>query len=61
MTTVNVAADTCDACGAHAYLYAEHDDWPIGLAYCAHHGTEYLPELTRCGATVIDLRRTVQA
>lgn len=59
MTTIEVDADTCDACGEHAYLYAEHPDWPISLAYCAHHGTEYLPELQACGATIIDLRHLV--
>lgn len=59
MTTVEVEADTCDACGARAFLYAEHDDWPIGLAYCAHHGTKYLAELTACGARIVDLRHMV--
>lgn len=59
--TITVDADTCDACphAAHvaAYLYVE---LPTGtLAYCAHHGTQYLPKLTELGAHIIDLRHTI--
>jgi hypothetical protein len=54
---VEVDADTCDGwkCGVPAFLYAE---MPSGrsLAYCGHHGTQYLPGLTAQGARIIDLR-----
>lgn len=60
MTVIEVTADSCDACPADArvpaYVYAEHPDWTSTLAYCSHHGTQYLPELTASGAKIIDLR-----
>lgn len=55
-TIVEVAADRCDAkgCGAQAFVYATY---PTGsLAYCGHHGTEYLPRLYETAVTVIDQR-----
>lgn len=55
-TVVDVAADRCDAkgCGAQAFVYATY---PTGsLAYCGHHGTEYLPRLYETAVTVIDQR-----
>jgi len=56
---VEVSADRCDTCGAQAYVYAEFTTG--SLAYCAHHGTQYLPELTRQALRVIDLRHLVPA
>lgn len=58
MDVVQVEADLCDACGSRAFVFAE---LPTGgsLAYCGHHGGEYLPKLTEIGATVIDLRHAV--
>ncbi|WP_420112741.1 DUF7455 domain-containing protein [Pseudactinotalea sp.] len=64
MNVVEVAADECDACptSAHvrAFLYAE---MPSGhsLAYCAHHGTEYIDALIAQHATIVDLRHMVHA
>ncbi|WP_336627357.1 MULTISPECIES: DUF7455 domain-containing protein [unclassified Microbacterium] len=54
---VEVAADTCDRCGHRAFLYAELRTG--SLAYCAHHGTEYLHRLTELGAKIVDLRHLV--
>lgn len=63
MTTVGDAGDTCDACPAEAqvqaYVYAEHPDWAASLAYCAHHGTQYMVELIACHADIVDLRHLV--
>lgn len=60
---VEVATDTCDACDhdAHveAFVYAEHPAWASGLAFCGHHGTEYLPRLISDGATIVDRRDLV--
>lgn len=56
---VEVAGDRCDArrCGAEAFVYAEFE---VGsLAYCGHHGTEYLPELRRTARAVVDLRHLI--
>lgn len=59
MDVVEVASDYCDACPAEAhvqaYVYATHRDWPSGVSYCAHHGAEYVDELARCGATVVNM------
>lgn len=52
--------DLCDArnCGARAYVFA---DFIVGsLAYCAHHGTEYLPRLRKTAVDVQDYRHLVQ-
>lgn len=63
MDVIHVADDYCDACTAEArvqaFVYADHPDWPASIGYCGHHGTEYLPELTRTGATIIDMRHQV--
>lgn len=58
MDVVEVDADLCDTCGCRAFVYVE---LPKGgsLAYCGHHGAEYLPRLNEIGATVIDLRHAV--
>lgn len=51
--------DRCDArnCGAAAYVYAEY---PTGtLAYCGHHGTQYLPRLHQTAIRVHDLRHLI--
>lgn len=65
MNVVEVEWSECDACPyeAHvaAYVYADHDDWPVGISYCAHHGRKYIPGLIACGATVIDLRYLLEA
>jgi hypothetical protein len=57
---VEVDRDECDACphDAHvqAFVYASHEGWPASLAYCAHHGTEYLQRLAEAGALVVDMR-----
>ena len=56
---IEVAGDRCDArkCGAAAYVYAEY---PTGsLAYCGHHGTEYLTRLHATAIKVIDLRHLI--
>lgn len=55
--TIEVASDRCDTCGAEAFVYAELEHGSV--AYCGHHGTEYLPELTRQAITVIDLRHLI--
>lgn len=55
--TVEVGADTCDQCGHRAYLYAELRTG--SLAYCAHHGTQYLDRLILAGAKIVDLRHQV--
>lgn len=64
MIVIEVAGDECDACpsSAHvqAYVYAQHEDWPIGLSYCAHYGREYLNELLACGAVVVDMRHLLE-
>lgn len=62
--TITVHADTCDACGHPAYLYAELPPTtrlPHGgtIAYCGHHGAAYLDGLTRAGARIIDLRHLI--
>lgn len=59
MTTIEVASDTCDSCGAPAFLYADHPTWPAALAYCAHHGTRYLPGLIKSDAIIDDRRDRV--
>lgn len=55
-SVVEVAADRCDAkgCGAQAFVYATYASG--SLAYCGHHGTEYLPRLYETAVTVIDQR-----
>lgn len=56
---VEVNGDRCDAkrCGAQAYVYAEYH---IGsLAFCGHHGGEYLHRLRATAVTVIDLRHLI--
>lgn len=64
MYAITVDSDECDACGeqAHvqAFLYAE---MPSGhtLSYCGNHGTRYLDELIRQGATVIDMRHLIHS
>ena len=62
MDVIEVDADTCDECGptVKAYLYAEHDNWPASLAFCAHCGTKHLDRLIATGAHVIDLRYLVE-
>lgn len=63
IVTIEVDTDFCDACPAEAkvqaYLYAE---LPSGraLAFCGHHGTEYLPNLELIHAKVIDLRHLIE-
>lgn len=59
MDVVEVDTDTCDACGARSYVFA--DMHPGSLSFCSHHGTVFLPRLHEIGATVIDLRHTVPA
>lgn len=57
--TVEVEADRCDArvCGAQAFVYAEY---VVGsLAYCGHHGTEYLDGLRATAVAVIDMRHLI--
>ena len=60
VTVIEVSTDTCDAknCGCPAYLYAK---MPSGnaLAFCGHHGTEYLPRLREQSAKIIDLRHLI--
>lgn len=62
MDVIEVAVDECDACPAEAhvkaYVYAQ---MPSGhtLSYCSHHGSEYLPELTRQATILVDLRHTL--
>lgn len=64
MPVIDNTGDTCDACPAEAqvqaYVYAEHPDWSAPLAYCSHHGTQYMAELIACRATIVDLRHLVQ-
>lgn len=56
MDVIEVATRQCDACGAPTYVYADHPNWPAALAYCAHHGTEYLPGLRSRDAIITDNR-----
>lgn len=59
MNVIEVDADTCDRCGpnVNAYLYAKLRTGT--LAYCAHCGTRFLPELERQGARIIDMRHLI--
>lgn len=62
MHVISVDADECDACPHTAHVKAYlHAQMPSGntVSYCAHHGTEYLSELTRQAAVIIDLRHQV--
>lgn len=61
MDTINVTTDTCDGprCGARAYVYVQINDRE--LAYCGHHGTEYMPRLTENAQVIVDLRHTIPA
>lgn len=58
MDVVQVDADLCDTCGCRAFVYVELATGG-SLAYCGHHGAEYIPRLNEIGATVIDLRHAV--
>lgn len=49
--TVTMPADTCDACGAKAFVFV--DLQPGRLAYCAHHGAKYRTKLLETGAKII--------
>ncbi|MDF2578453.1 MAG: hypothetical protein K0S49_32 [Microbacterium sp.] len=54
---IEVDRDYCDRCDINvpAKVYAQLPSGR-GVAYCGHHGNEYLPGLLEAGATVIDLR-----
>lgn len=56
---VEVDGDRCDArrCGAAAFVFAKFETG--SLAFCGHHGTEYLPGLHRSALRVIDLRHLI--
>jgi hypothetical protein len=54
-TVIEVAQDTCDACGAQAFVYAEMPDGRT-VSYCAHHGTAYWARLNEQAVKVIDFR-----
>lgn len=56
--TITVDADTCDACGCRAFVYAELANGG-SLAYCGSHGGRYIPRLTEIGATIVDLRHMI--
>jgi hypothetical protein len=60
---VEIDTDECDACPwdahVHAFLYAMHASWASSLAFCAHHGTIYLPKLAADDAVVVDMRHMV--
>lgn len=58
MQVVECAKDTCDTCGAEAYVWADIEGH-ASLAYCAHHGTKYMARLLEQARVVIDLRDTV--
>ena len=58
MDVVQVDADTCDACGCRAFVYAELATGG-SLAYCGSHGGRYIPRLTEIGATIVDLRHMI--
>ena len=62
-TVMEVNGDTCDACPHHARVQASfYVQMPSGhtLTYCGHHGVEFWDELTRQGATVLDLRHMTE-
>ena len=59
VSVVEVSGDRCDAkrCGAQAFVFAE---FSVGsLAFCGHHGTEYLPGLHASAVRVVDLRHLI--
>lgn len=58
---IEVSSDRCDAkdCGAKAYVFAQLAPGP--LAFCAHHGTEYMPALVTRASVIIDFRDQVLA
>lgn len=51
---VEVPTDTCDECGARAYVYAAFKTG--SLAWCAHHGTEHWDAINATAEVVIDHR-----
>lgn len=56
---IEVDNDTCDAkgCPARSFVYAKFASG--SLSFCGSHGTQYLPELERQGAKIIDMRHTI--
>lgn len=59
LTPAPIEARYCDTCNAHALVYADING--TELAYCGHHGNEYLPKLMQLGIVIIDLRHTLEA
>lgn len=58
--TVEVPTDTCDACGVPAFVYVQLRTGGT-LAYCGHHGTEYMPRLVEVALVIIDHRDHIGA
>lgn len=60
-TVIEVDGDTCDArdCNARAFVYVRmlHGS----LSFCGHHGTEYMPGLSRVALLIIDHRHHILA
>ena len=48
--------EPCDACGARSYVFIILNNL-LELAYCAHHGTRFLPELQKVALDIDDKRR----
>lgn len=64
-TVVEVERAECDACASEAhveaFVFASHPAWRSSLAFCAHHGTRYLPKLHADQAIIVDHRDQLEA
>lgn len=59
MDVVELASETCDRCGAKAFVFAQLAHGAV--SFCGHHGTEYWARLIEQAVVVVDMRHTIGA